>query len=171
MASTLVVDSARLLRLAPLIGTTVSLTQAATDNNTEGTFAHPSVPRAHADKLLPKWFEQHSKQVVSVVLGFNALTTSTTIANVVRDYKQTGLAELSTKLYLAGAAFAIGHLVFVPWVVGPIKTPVWNIMDDKNKDGAVAELEGWLKLHRLRTLVADLPAFLFCFAAVLSTPL
>ena len=169
MASGLVFDPARLLRLAPLLGTMGSLLQACTETNTMAAFADPQVNRKPANELLPKWFAVASTQVVSLVLGFNTLTTSTTITILLRERAAgRGLELLSSKLYLAGLVAAIGHLAFVPWVVGPMDTPVWNIMEDRNKEGAVAEVQRWLKLHRVRTLVADLPAFLFCLAAVLT---
>ena len=161
-------DPIRLLRIAPLIGTTGSLVEAAAELVMMGALTNPRIRRP-ADELLPAWFTEVFPRSGSAVLLLNTLTTSTAIANVAHDFPLHGLWLLSTKLYLAGLVAAVGHMAFAPWVIGPFDTPVWNIIEDRAKAGAQSEMRRWVALHRVRMLVADLPAWLACLGAVLAT--
>ena len=74
---------------------------------------------------------------------------------------------LSMKLYAAGLAGALGHLVFIPWVASPIQ----NIVEARDENTRPCEgMEGWLKVHRLRMVVADVPSWLLFLAADLAIP-
>ena len=64
-----------------------------------------------------------------------------------------------------GLVAAIGHMTFIPVVKGPIQ----RIVENKSKGNATADLETWLSVHKVRMLVADFPAWLSCFGAVLAT--
>ena len=60
---------------------------------------------------------------------------------------------------------AIGHMLFIPAVKGPIQ----RVLEDRGKGNASGELESWLIVHKIRMMVADLPAWLSCLAAVVAT--
>lgn len=105
-----------------------------------------------------------------IVLTLNLGTISASAANILLDRRRlgasiTGLNSLSrTTFYWAGLVAAIGHLVFVPWVAGPVQ----RIVEDEGEN-APGEMEKWLGVHKVRMLVADFPAWLaFIGAAMLA---
>ena len=165
MASGLFFDPIRLLRIAPLIGTTGSLAEDTAELIIFSAFTDPRLRRS-ADQLPPQWFATVFARAGSVLIFFNAITTSTAIANPMRDWPNGGPPPLSMKFYAAGLAAALGHMMFAPWVIGPMDAPVWNITNDRAKEGAVSEMRRWLCLHRMCMPVADVPAWLTCLGAM-----
>ncbi|EAS34200.1 uncharacterized protein CIMG_05224 [Coccidioides immitis RS] len=164
MASGVFFDPMRLLRVAPLIGSTGTLVYATAELVYNSTFLHPSV-RKQSDEILPKWWKVLFHRSVWVVLALNMTTSTATIANLVFDYKFS-IPTFSTKLYCAGLAAAVGHLFFVPWVAGPIQ----DMLGERTGNGAASDMGRWLGFHRLRLAVADFPAWVACLGAFLSTP-
>ncbi|WEW57159.1 hypothetical protein PRK78_002621 [Emydomyces testavorans] len=129
MASGAFFDPLRLLRVAPLLSSTGTLIYATTELIYNSSFLHPSV-RKHYDELLPKWWTVVFRRGVWVVLALVMTTSTTAMANLVFDHCYS-LPSFSTKLYWSGLVGAMGHLIFVPWVAGPVQ----QMMEEQSKDG------------------------------------
>ena len=66
--------------------------------------------------------------------------------------------------YWVGQAGSIGHLVFVPFVVGPVQ----RIVEAERESEPTRDMERWVSVHRVRMAVADLPAWIAFVGAVLT---
>ncbi|KAI0636745.1 putative integral membrane protein [Trametes polyzona] len=161
MASGLIFDPIRLLRAVPLVSSTASLIYATTELIVNGAFLLPEI-RAGSDKVLPRWYHHVFNRAIFIVVGLNLTTVTTTITCLWLDRGKS----TRSPFYWAGLAGAIGHMVFIPWVAGPIQ----RMVEDRNEKGATHEMERWLSVHRVRMLVADVPAWLSFIGAVLTTP-
>ena len=159
MASGSFFDPFKLLHIAPVITSTGSLVYAISELIYNSAFVAPPL-RKKSDKLLPYWYPILYKRNIWLVVGLNLVTSSTAIANILLN-RQQNKPVLSTQLYCAGLAGAIGHMLFVPWVA----TLIENIVTRHSKEGAAKEMETWLSIHRVRILVADLPGWLSFLAA------
>ena len=162
MASGLFFDPLRLLRIAPLIGSTGSLVHAIAELSNNSAFVDPRI-RKQSDAILPTWYNTVFRREVIVVILLNSISTTTAIANIITD-KHPGL---HTTLYYLGLATAIGHMLFVPKVAIPIR----DMVEERGEDGATSQMEKWLDVHRVRMAVADIPAWLSFLGAVLTVPL
>lgn len=163
MASGAIFDPMRLLRVAPLISSTGSLVYATSELLNNSAFLQPAI-RKESNAVLPKWYSFVFNRGVGIVLLFNITTTSTTIANLWLGHRGSA-PSLSTKLYWAGLVTAFGHLVFVPWVARPVQ----NIVEDRSEEGATSEMRKWLGVHKIRMVIADVPAWLSFLGAVLTS--
>ncbi|KAL5359746.1 putative integral membrane protein [Aspergillus floccosus] len=166
MASGLVFDPIRLLRVAPLASSTASLVYATTELIVNNGFLQPEI-RSKSNQLLPRWYSYMFNRGIWVVVGLNMTTVWTSVASLWLDARRPDGARPGSIFYWIGLAGAIGHMLFIPWVA----TPIQNMVEDRNEEGATREMETWLSVHRVRMLVADLPAWLGFGAAVLTTPL
>lgn len=162
MASGMVFDPWRLIRIAPMITSTGTLVCATLEFLFNTASLEPSI-RPKIDKVLPKWYSTYFRYGIWLVVGLLGLTVSTIIFNLLVDRNREA-TELSTSFYWIGLAATFGHLLFVPRVSNSIR----NMVEDGRGEPPTNELENWLKIHRLRILVADLPAWLACLAAVLT---
>ncbi|RMZ76369.1 hypothetical protein DV738_g4978, partial [Chaetothyriales sp. CBS 135597] len=163
MASGLFFDPVKLLRVAPLLTTTSLLVYAWDEHFYLSGFLH-NEHKAEVEKILPSFFRRFFEQGIYVILGLNALTVSTTIGNLLTE--SAALDRLgSSKWYWAGLGFTACHFVFVPLVAYPIR----DIVEDRSKGKSTKDLKRWLDVHRIRVLVADLPACLSFLGALLST--
>ncbi|KAF4220044.1 hypothetical protein CNMCM8980_003333 [Aspergillus fumigatiaffinis] len=155
MASGLIFDPLQLLRVAPLATSTGSLVHALVELFSNSAFLQPSI-RKSSDAVLPKWYAYiFNRQIVSV-LALNLATISTGVSNILLSRSRSALPLSRTTFYWAGVASAVAHLFFVPFVAPRIQ----RIVEDSNENGATVEMEEWLGFHRIRMLVADLPAWL-----------
>lgn len=162
MASGMAFDPWRLLRIAPVITSTGTLVCATLELLFNTASLEPSI-RPKIDKILPKWYSTYFKHGILLVVGLLGLTVSMIISNLLVD-RNGEASGLSTRFYWIGLAATLGHLLFVPSVSSSIR----NMVDDGAGEPATNELEKWLKIHRLRIFVADLPAWLACLAAALT---
>ena len=152
-------DSALLLRIAPLISSTGSLVHAYMDNVSCGAFVDDSMRKESDAGALRKWFNYIGHRVPFSVLALNFTSLTTAFLNL----RSTDLpSALSYRLYLSGLVFAIGHLVFIPWVMRPIN----DLMGEKTERRATDVMRTWLGYHRLRMSLADFPAWLSFVGAV-----
>ncbi|DAA73057.1 TPA_exp: putative Integral membrane protein [Trichophyton benhamiae CBS 112371] len=170
MASGMLFDPMRLLRLAPLISSTGSVMYSTCELIMNSAFLHPTI-RREADVVLPRWFNTVFQSGVAVVVGLITITSSTSIANIYLSYNNDlsiteGIMALpfSAKMYALGVTCALGHLTFIPWVAPPIE----RLRTNTSKRGGSAEMEDWLSVHRIRWAVADFPAWVAIFLAVLT---
>jgi len=83
----------------------------------------------------------------------NAISTWSAVANL-----YPGTPNASRCWYVAGLVAAVGHMAFVPIVMGPVK----DIIDDKRGkevgEGSRVDMARWVGVHKVRMLVANLPA-------------
>ncbi|GAD97529.1 predicted protein [Paecilomyces variotii No. 5] len=161
MASGLVFDPVRLLRVVPLASSTGSLIYATSELIVNNALLQPEI-RPASNQVLPRWYSFVFNRAIWLVVGLNMTTVGTSLANIWMDRGRS-----SSPFYWIGLAGAIGHLLFVPWVA----TPIQNMVEDRNEEGVTCEMETWLSVHRVRMLVADLPAWLAFTAAVMTTPI
>ncbi|EFR00360.1 hypothetical protein MGYG_03362 [Nannizzia gypsea CBS 118893] len=170
MASGMLFDPMRLLRLAPLISSTGSVVYSTCELIMNSAFLHPTI-RREADIVLPRWFKTVFQSGVTIVIGLITITTSTSLANIYLSYNNglsitEGIMALpfSAKMYALGVTCALGHLTFIPWVAQPIE----HLKANTSKRGGSAEMKDWLSVHRIRWTVADFPAWVAFFLAVLT---
>ncbi|KAF2445533.1 hypothetical protein P171DRAFT_267185 [Karstenula rhodostoma CBS 690.94] len=177
-----------LLRLAPLLSTTASLTHAymeyltttsflvppPTSNALTRTMAKATAPLPHktapelaaaTDVVVPAWFVNFFNTGVYSVLALNGTTLFTAAANL---WAVGGLGG-ARAWYLAGFAAALGHLAFVPGVAGSVEG-LYGLCVRGCKGERKAEDEGraaalvreWVSVHKVRWGSVDLAAWV-CF--------
>lgn len=162
MASGLFFDPIHLLHVAPLASSTGTIAYAIGEYISNTALTRPEI-RTQSDQILPKLFSEVFNRGVWVVLGFNLTTISTSLATILLE-RGAATPSVNTKLYTAGLAAAIGHLIFVPFVAPPVQ----RIVENRSEGGATQDMKKWLGFHRLRLMLADLPAWLSFIAAVAS---
>lgn len=172
MASGLIFDPLKLLRLAPLITTTTTLTYAGNEFFYLSNFLAPE----HGDKssdILPTYFKRMFNTGIWIVIGMNSLTITSSVVNLVTLPPSPGslfsrLVPRSTPsgrwLYGAGLFFTVMHFAFVPFVAYPVR----DIIEDRSRSQSTRDLRKWLDVHRTRVLTADLPGWLCFLAGVLA---
>lgn len=167
MASGLIFDPIRLLQTAPLATSTGTLAHATLELIMTTTFLSPRL-RPQSNAILPRWWDSLFKRAVWTVLALNLGTIATSAATLVLNCERRSLQ--TTAFYWAGLAGAIGHVAFVPFVMGPVKGIVdaKEVGDADDEDSATAQMARWVGVHRVRMLVADLPAWVAFVGAVLT---
>lgn len=163
MASGSALDPLKLLRLTPLISSTGSLVYACSELIMNSAFLHPRIGSKSND-VLPVWYKTVFNRAIWLVVGLNAVSTSSAIANLLVGREEL-LARGSMKLYLFGLLGTIGHMVFVPFVMVPVR----DIVEDRSYGHSCRDMEKWLRVHRIRMVVADTTAWVAYLAAVLAT--
>ncbi|KAJ5214818.1 hypothetical protein N7468_010497 [Penicillium chermesinum] len=172
MASGLLFNPIRLLQVAPFASSTGTLVHATVELVTNSAFLLPSI-RTQSDAIVPAWYETvFGKGVLSVLL-LNLTTISTAAANLYLHRQRGGLQ--TTRFYWMGLVGAIGHLAFIPFVAGPVQRIIENKRYRESKgekadaaDSPTGQMAQWLAVHRVRMLVADLPAWIAFVGAVLT---
>ncbi|CAP98110.1 Pc22g08220 [Penicillium rubens Wisconsin 54-1255] len=162
MASGLILNPHLLFQTLPLATSTATLAHALLELTTNTAFLIPSL-QPTSDKVLPKWFSHVFNRAVWTVLGLNLGTITSAAGTLLlnRYYPQKPLQ--TTAFYWVGLAGAVGHLVFVPFVAGPVK----RIVDDSGV-GASVDMRRWVGVHRVRMVVADFSAWVAFVGAVLT---
>lgn len=74
------------------------------------------------------------------------------------------ISKGSRKLYLAGLIGTCAHFIFAPTMLGIIE----NITTDRSGN-CTEDMEHWLRVHYVRLVVADFPAWFAYVGAVLTT--
>ncbi|KAK3391423.1 hypothetical protein B0T20DRAFT_78780 [Sordaria brevicollis] len=164
MASRQFFEPLTLLRLAPIISSTASLTLAWDQHWMLRIFTLSNIEN-ESQRYLPKWFAAFFRAGLSSVLGFLSVTMATSILNLRVNsllLQQRG----SHYWYAAGAALAVGHLLFVPAVAPRIQAIV---EDEEGKGKSVGELRRWLRVNAIRGLTTDLGAWVCCVVAAVKT--
>ncbi|PWY74309.1 putative integral membrane protein [Aspergillus heteromorphus CBS 117.55] len=156
MASGLIFDPYALLRVAPLASSTGSLVHATVELTVNSAFLLPSL-RKQSDALLPAWYGNVFYREVVVVVALNLTSLTSAIANIYLAPDSRPWPLSRTTFYWLGLMGTIGHMLFVPLVAPPIQRMV---EDTKAENEASKEMDTWLSLHRVRMLVADLPAWI-----------
>jgi len=135
-----------LVRLLPVLSSTASVVFAISEYQTLIPWLGRDLPSKH----LSSWFNRWFRLAVVGVLVFGVTSTWGGYLG------WRGTVGTASALYKYGTCFALGHFAFVPSISRCIKRLVYGPTDAKE------ELRLWLKIHTVRTLVADIPAAL-CF--------
>lgn len=103
------------------------------------------------------------------MLALNATTITTSAATIYLNSKRDDLQ--TTAFYWIGLLGAISHLAFVPFVAGPVQRIV-NYQTERKRgdvlDSPSRQMERWVAVHKVRMLVADLPAWIAFAVAVMT---
>ncbi|KAJ5929316.1 hypothetical protein N7454_007164 [Penicillium verhagenii] len=116
-----------LLQVLPLAASTGTLAHALLELQTNSAFLNPEI-RPKSDPILPKWYGRVFNRAVVTVVGLNMTTIVTAAMTLYRDSSRGELQ--TTRFYWMGLIGAIGHLVFVPFVAGPVKGVVYGRGND-----------------------------------------
>ncbi|EME43450.1 hypothetical protein DOTSEDRAFT_72736 [Dothistroma septosporum NZE10] len=165
----------QLLKLTPLLTSTINLQFA----NDEWQFLTPWVETFAKDtslarQVLPGWANRWQSRalwqaliclplpIISGIAMHFALRPGTALSILIDPFlsKWTGPAVDAARWYLVGSGFALAHFAFgttAMRLLGQMKGE-----SKKEKERNVESVAEWLDLHRLRTLVSDVPAFA-CF--------
>lgn len=156
--------SIRVLRLLPVLSTTITLMFAVDEHIFLGTWMHPEF-RDRANAHLPVWFQYWGRRGTWVIkLGYPA-NYIFGILNllVARDQPR---AAGSQNWYLLGLLFSIGHIAI--YAKGALKL-LAEIKNDIPKGNSTYSMGVWLKMNWVRALTTDLPAWLCFIVAALKT--
>ncbi|KAI1401839.1 hypothetical protein F4819DRAFT_456884 [Hypoxylon fuscum] len=143
------------LHIAPVISSTCTLWLAIDQHSSLQILTRP---RIHGldERFLPSYFIAFFDSIVYRVVGL-LLTTMASVAGIVRFSDMSSGEHCSNHWYVASACLAMVHLLVYP-VIAPHVEALRRDCREKNVD----ELQGWLRIHRLRTLIIDLPAWMCC---------
>ncbi|TWU70560.1 hypothetical protein ED733_000485 [Metarhizium rileyi] len=174
MASGAFFTPKKALLLAPFVSSTCSLLFAWDQNLFLTIFTSPELSD-RVNPVLPGYWRVFFPRGLAQVVSLLGATTWTSVAALVCHG-----ALLQRKgawpWYVATAALAVGHLVFVPFVAPAIK----YILDDEggmSKERKLAEpgsrnvdmQERWLWFNRVRLLTTDLGAWVCCVVGIMKT--
>ncbi|KIJ64330.1 hypothetical protein HYDPIDRAFT_188050 [Hydnomerulius pinastri MD-312] len=142
-----------LIRLVPVLSSTASVTFAISEYQTLIPWLNQDLPPNHLSVWFSRWFKLGGMGV----LAFGVASTWGGYAGM------RGTVGGASALYKYGTYFALGHFAFAPPISQCIKRLVYGPTDAKK------ELKLWLKIHTVRTLMADIPAMLCFIGAFLHT--
>jgi hypothetical protein len=147
----------RILRILPVITTTVSLMFAVDEHIFLGTWMAPTF-RDRANAHLPAWFQLWGRRGRWVIiLGYPA-NYALGILNLLVDRRQLKLVG-AEKWYWMGLLFSVGHIaIYGKRALGLLA----DIRGDVPKGNSTYSMGAWLRMHTIRTFTTDLPA-LACF--------
>ncbi|KKA19140.1 hypothetical protein T310_6904 [Rasamsonia emersonii CBS 393.64] len=100
---------------------------------------------------------------VSLVLSQGAGSLIGGIAGYLLSRRKDNTKAAAGWLYVAGTVFSMAHFVLVPWIIAAIRPIVEPDSPEGKKaarNGNRDNLRQWLRVHAVRTLVSDIPAFL-----------
>ncbi|UKZ79197.1 hypothetical protein TrVFT333_006947 [Trichoderma virens FT-333] len=149
--------------LIPVISTSLNVGMAIGAWITVIPFANVAYP----GPAVAIWFKDFFKPGFIGITSLSAVTIASGIRSArVRD--QSGSAEGQAKAK-AASRWAIAGLIFTLVHFG-FGNSVLAIMDRilSNPELAQGEMAGWIKLHTVRTLTTDVPAWLCFIGALLS---
>jgi hypothetical protein len=156
------IDALRILRILPVLGSTVTLMFAVDEHIFLGTWMHPDF-RDRANAHLPGWFTHWGRRgrwVIILGYPFNFLVS---IANLLVARHQLQAAG-ATPWYSLGFLFSFGHIaIFGFRALGLLA----DIRNDRPKGNSTYSMGVWLTMNWFRALVTDFPAWLFFIAGAL----
>lgn len=147
----------RVLRLLPVITSTVSLMFAVDEHIFLGTWMHPTL-RDRTNAHLPAWFQRWGRRGRwPIILGYPTNYVLAILNLIVaREHLYTRGAA---KWYGLGLLFSVGHIAV--YGKGAIKL-LADIKADIPKGNSSYSMGVWLRMNWQRALTTDLPAWL-CF--------
>ncbi|RJE23810.1 integral membrane protein [Aspergillus sclerotialis] len=164
MASGLFTDYRKPLLLTPLLTSTGTLMYAGCEALFYSAFTHSPI-RAESNALLPRWFQRVFDRNIYLLVGLNMVTISTATAVLtLPNVSEVIVSKGSRKLFLSGLIGTCAHFVFAPTMLGIIE----NITSDRFGN-CTEHMKHWLRVHYIRFIVADVPAWLAYIGGVLTT--
>ncbi|TVY16903.1 hypothetical protein LARI1_G007193 [Lachnellula arida] len=156
--------SVRVLRLLPVLSTTITLMFAVDEHIFLGTWMHPSF-RDRANAHLPVWFQYWLRRGGWVIkLGYPS-NYILGLLNLVVARDQLHTAG-SRKWYVLGLLFSVGHIVIYARRALKLLAEIEN---DVPKGNSTYSMGVWLKMNWVRAVTTDLPALLCFIVAALKT--
>ena len=149
MASGQFFDPVVLLRIAPLVTSSASLSYCWAQNVFISIFTR-SRNREMSNPLLPTYIEDWFHGYTGQLFATYTTTVLTASANLYY-HRQILAASGSAVWYAAGAIFGAAHFAFIPAVAWKFTT----IINDETKGHSVSVLDEWLRVHRFRSLTVD----------------
>ena len=161
MASGLLFDPLKLLRLAPLITSTATLMYAHDQHLFFGTWIHDSY-RKEANTFLPRWFKICLQRAIVIIFTFYPVTMILAGANI---YTGDSTNSKATYFYWAGLSFTFGHFLFGKWAMRLLGA----IENDESKGNSVADMRSWLAMNMIRSVTVDFLGWLNFLLAVMAS--
>ncbi|KAL7619781.1 hypothetical protein AAE478_010323 [Parahypoxylon ruwenzoriense] len=150
-----------ILHLIPVISSTCSLWFAWDQYEFLMLFHKPDL-KALSNKLLPSYFTTFFNRGAPRVVAL--LATTVFSCGTILRYSPSTILRDSVPWYIAGLSFALGHQVWMPFILPSIRA----IKGDA-KENNVVELEHWLRIHTCRSLTVDLAAWICCIVATVKS--
>jgi len=148
MASNLLFDPRLLLRIAPLMSATASLWYDVDQYVFFNNFIVPP-NREKGSAILPGYWKTFLGPGLVGIFGLHGISI---IGGAVNSYLG------HSQWYGIGAALSLTHFVFVPAVAPHIRA----LIDDESKGQSWKDMEKWLRVHTVRSVLVDTPAW-FCY--------
>ncbi|KAJ1326889.1 hypothetical protein MN608_08337 [Microdochium nivale] len=161
MASGLFFDPTVLVRVAPLVTSTMAM-----------RFSHDQYfmlralladgHRNRANDLVPSYFRTFFTAGIWDIATLFTFSTAAGLANVFgvsSGMLAVGAAAPSSRnWYIAGTALVVLHMAFVPKIMWPVDA----LLKDEPKGQGNENLHRWLSIHQVRSWCTDIPAWA-CF--------
>ncbi|KAK6082624.1 hypothetical protein SCUP515_02379 [Seiridium cupressi] len=152
-----------LLRLVPLVTTSCSLWFSMDQHLFLSVFIEQE-NQALSEPLISPYFRTMFRRGAPRVAALLGATVLSTIANLRLSDASLLTERGSYNYYVAVGAFAVGHMLFVPWI-----KPSIDALHAGAKDRGLQTLGEWIHIHDYRTATADLAAWICCLLAVSKT--
>jgi hypothetical protein len=154
----------RLLRLLPVLSSSVSLMFAVDEHIFLGTWMHPEI-RDQANAHLPAWFYRWNRRGrYPIILGY-PITYLLGCLNLIVGRSELHAAG-AAKWYGLGLLFSIGHIA----IYGKRALRLLReIKADIPKGNSTYTMGVWLRMNWIRALTTDLPAWLSFIVAALKS--
>ncbi|KAI1443824.1 hypothetical protein F5Y02DRAFT_419696 [Annulohypoxylon stygium] len=162
MASGRFLDPLTLLRVAPLITSTASLTIASDSHLFLSSLTSLKSQRASVNQMAPRYFETFFWRGLPEIFVTFGLSLAFGVANAYRKPSAAGWAW-----YAGGSAFSLAHFAFVPAIAWKVKDAI-DAKETPN-GGAAEAIQGWLNVHYVRMALADIPSWTCFLVAVVKT--
>ncbi|KAH6648031.1 hypothetical protein BKA67DRAFT_649683 [Truncatella angustata] len=159
MASETFVDFTVLLRAAPLVSATSALWFSADQYTFLNNFLRPE-HRNEAESVVPSYFKTFFPGGLTRILFLYGVSISTGTANF------WARPNASWHWYAAGTAFAVAHFAFAPRIISVVQ----SLTENRHPKQGNRDLKKWLDIHVVRSILADLPAWI-CFVVATLTSL
>ncbi|KAI0887845.1 uncharacterized protein GGS22DRAFT_154451 [Annulohypoxylon maeteangense] len=164
MASGLFLNPLTLLRVAPLITSTASLTIASDSHLFLSSLVSLKRERSTVNQVAPRYFETFFWRGLPEILVTFGLSLAFGIAN---SYGGRRPRAAAWAWYAGGSAFSLAHFAFVPTIAFKVRDA---IEAKEAPDGGAAEaIQGWLNVHHVRMALADIPAWTCFLVAVVKS--
>lgn len=161
MASGLLFDPLKLLRLAPLITSTATLMYAHDQHLFFGAWTHESY-RKEANTFLPRWFKICLQRAIAIIFTFYPITMILAGANI---FLGDPANQKATNFYYSGLAFTFGHFLFGKWAMRLLGA----IENDESKGNSTTDMRSWLAMNMIRSVTVDLLGFLSYLMAAMAS--
>lgn len=147
----------RLLRLLPVLSSTVTLMFAVDEHIFLGTWTRSDF-RDRANKQLPEWFQLWGRRGRWVIILGYPINYALALLNLTLARDELYAAS-AAKWYFLGLLFSIGHIAI--YGKGALNL-LADIRNDVPRGNSTHTMAVWLKMNSVRAVTTDLPACI-CF--------